>query len=185
MGMTASGFSHRLATIEDVPALHALMGLAIATLQKGFLQPAQIAASAAIMGMDTQLIADGTYFVVLENTRIIGCGGWSNRATLFGGDHSAGRDASLLDPATDTARVRAMYTHPDFARQGVGTLVISLCEAAARAAGFHHAEMAATLAGEQLYQQMGYRAVERFDSEARPGIFLPLVRMRKLIRLPK
>jgi GNAT superfamily N-acetyltransferase len=93
------------------------------------------------MGVDTHLIEDGTYFVVECERRIAGCGGWSRRETLFGGDHSGGRDARLLDPATEPARVRAMYTHPDFARRGVGGLVLSLCDAAAARKGFRSLEL--------------------------------------------
>ena len=120
-------FTHRLATRADLPALTALMAAAIGELQRGFLSEDQIAASRAIMGLDTQLIDDGTYFVVLEGAAVAGCGGWSRRATLYGGDHSPGRDAALLDPATDAARVRAMYTAPAFARRGVGRLILTLC----------------------------------------------------------
>ena len=176
--------THRLAVPADVPALTGLMEAAIGELLRGFLDPAQVAASRAIMGLDTQLIADGTYFVVEDGGRIAGCGGWSRRATLYGGDHSPGRDAVLLDPAVDAARVRAMYTHPDFARRGVGRLVLSLCEAAARAEGFHRVELAATLAGEPLYAACGYAAVERF-SDDRGGVAVPLVRMAKAISPPR
>src|SRR5690606_24375380 len=112
--------------------LVALMNAAIGELQKSFLTEAQIASSRAIMGLDTQLIDDGTYFAVEQDGVIAGCGGWSRRATLYGSDHSPGRDAALLDPAKDAARVRAMYTHPGFARRGVGRLILSLCEDAAR-----------------------------------------------------
>src|SRR4051794_30053412 len=105
---------HRLATRDDLPDLLALMTAAIDELQRGFLDPAQIIASRAIMGLDTQLIDDGTYFAVFDDSRLVGCGGWSRRATLYGGDHSPGRDAALLDPTRDAARVRAMYTHPAF-----------------------------------------------------------------------
>src|SRR3546814_3123888 len=114
----------------------ALMGAAVDILQKPFLDEAQIAASRAIMGLDTQLVDDGTYFVVEEGGVLAGCGGWSRRATLYGGDRSPGRDAALLDPAKDAARVRAMYTHPAFVRRGIGRTILSLCEAAARAEGF-------------------------------------------------
>src|ERR1700754_3998151 len=119
---------HRLAQPSDIPMLRALMARAIAELQRGFLDEARIAASASVMGLDTQLIADGTYFVVELDGRIAGSGGWSRRATLFGGDHSAGRDAALLDPALDPARVRAMYTHPAYTRRGVGRLILARCE---------------------------------------------------------
>ena len=120
-------FTHRLAAPADLEALRAVMALAIAELQKGFLSPERIAASNAVMGLDTQLIADGTYFIVEEDGRIAGCGGWSHRATLYGGDHSKDlRDPAPLDPAVDAARIRAMYTHPDFARRGVGLAPVTL-----------------------------------------------------------
>ena len=128
-------FTSRLATPDDLDALRALMDAAIAELQKPFLDPAQIVSSRTIMGLDTQLIKDGTYFVVEERDVIAGCGGWSRRATLYGGDLTPGRDAALLDPAKDAARVRAMYTHPAFVRRGIGRLILSLCEEAARAEG--------------------------------------------------
>jgi GNAT superfamily N-acetyltransferase len=133
------------------------------------------------MGLDRQLIDDRTYFVVEQAGALAGCGGWSRRATLYGGDHSPGRDAALLDPARDAARVRAMYTHPAFARQGVGRLILTLCEDAARAEGFARAELVATLAGEPLYAACGYRATERFV-DARGGVAVPLVRMAKALQ---
>ena len=193
--------THRLAVDADLPALTALMDAAIGELQRGFLTAAQIEASRLIMGLDTQLIADGTYFVVEEagedslpvgrpdaepasnsagRPRVAGCGGWSRRATLYGGDHSPGRDAALLDPATDAARVRAMYTHPAFARRGVGRLILSLCEAAARAEGFGRVELAGTLSGRPLYEACGYRVIEPFE-DARGGAPVPLLRMGKAL----
>lgn len=178
--MTDAVLTHRLARREDLPALAALMDLAIAELQKAFLDESQITSSRTIMGLDTQLVDDGTYFVVEQNDVIAGCGGWSRRATLYGGDRSPGRDAALLDPATDPARVRAMYTHPAFARRGVGRLILSLCEAAARAEGFSRVELVGTLSGEPLYRACGYQPVERF-TDARGGTPVPLVRMRKVL----
>jgi len=173
-------FTHRLATPADLESLRAVMALAIAELQKGFLSPEQIAASNAVMGLDTQLIADGTYFIVEEDGRIAGCGGWSHRATLYGGDHSKDlRDPASLDPAVDAARIRAMYTHPDFARRGVGRLVMTLCEDAARAAGFARAEMMATLSGEPLYRACGYTPIERIEAPGPDGVAVPLIRMGK------
>jgi GNAT superfamily N-acetyltransferase len=172
-------FRLRLAEPADLPALRALMDLAIARLQAPFLSPEAVAASFSIMGLDTQLVADRTYFVVEAGDRIAGCGGWSRRATLFGGDHSAGRDAAVLDPAKDAARVRAMYTHPDFARRGVGRMILDACEAAAAAEGFGRCELAATLAGEPLYLACGYRQIERFDERTPQGVEVPLVRMSK------
>ena len=172
---------HRLAQHGDIPALTALMDAAIAELQTPFLDPAQVAASRAIMGLDSQLIEDGTYFVVLvagPDGALAGCGGWSRRATMYGGDGSPGRDAALLDPARDPARVRAMYTHPRLVRRGVGRLILQLCEAAARAEGFRRAELVATLAGEPLYRACGWTPVEPI-LDARGGVGGPLLRMAK------
>jgi GNAT superfamily N-acetyltransferase len=175
-------FTHRLAALDDLDALRAVMARAIAELQKGFLGPEQIAASHAVMGLDTQLVADGTYFIIEERGTLAGCGGWSHRATLYGGDHSKDlRDPAPLDPAVDAARIRAMYTHPDFARRGVGRLVMTLCEDAARAAGFRRAEMMATLAGEPLYRACGYAPIERVEAPGPGGVAVPLIRMGKTL----
>ena len=170
----------RIARPEDLPALAAVMDAAIGELQKGFLAPEQIAASRAIMGLDRQLVADGTYFIVEQDGRIAGCGGWSRRATLYGGDHTPGRDPELLDPARDAARVRAMYTHPDFARRGVGRLILELCEAAARAEGFKRLELMGTMSGRPLYESYGFTAIEEIV-DARGGAPVPLTRMGKAI----
>jgi GNAT superfamily N-acetyltransferase len=176
--MAGHALRPRLARPDDIAQLTALMAAAIAELQRPFLDPAQIAASWALMGLDRQLIEDRTYFVIEQAGALAGCGGWSRRATLYGGDHSPGRDAALLDPARDAARVRAMYTHPAYARRGVGRLILTLCEDAARAEGFGRAELVATLAGLPLYAACGYRARERFVDE-RGGAPVPLVRMTK------
>ncbi|WP_245501620.1 GNAT family N-acetyltransferase [Mesorhizobium sp. M2A.F.Ca.ET.067.02.1.1] len=130
--MAGQELQYRTATRDDIERISALMGLAIAELQKPFLDDAQIESSRAIMGLDTQLIDDGTYFVVTCAGALAGCGGWSRRSTMYGGDKTPGRSAALLDPARDAARVRAMYTHPDFVRRGVGRLILSLCEDVAR-----------------------------------------------------
>src|ERR1700742_3916992 len=106
--------THRPAVMDDIPALRALMTRAIATILPAFLSPAEVEASFAVMGLDSQLIEDGTYFVITRDGALAGCGGWSRRATLFGGNHTRGRDARLLDPKTEPARVRAMYTAPHF-----------------------------------------------------------------------
>lgn len=172
---------HRLAVRDDIAVLKPLMESAIRELLKPFLSPEAVAASFSIMGLDTQLIDDGTYFVVESGGRIAGCGGWSRRATLFGGDHSAGRDAALLDPKGDAARVRAMYTHPDFVRRGVGRLVLQLCEEAAARAGFARVELAATLSGKPLYRACGYGEIETFESDTPSGVRVPLIRMGKRI----
>jgi GNAT superfamily N-acetyltransferase len=172
----------RPALEADLPALRQLMDAAIRDLQAPFLSPEEVAASFSVMGLDTQLVADRTYFVVEAGERIAGCGGWSRRATLFGGDHSQGRDAAQLDPARDAARVRAMYTNPDFTRRGVGRMVLDACEAAAAAEGFARCELAATLAGEPLYKACGYRQIERFTADTPQGVPVPLVRMGKPLR---
>ncbi|MGX7896280.1 GNAT family N-acetyltransferase [Tsuneonella sp. HG222] len=178
----AAGFATRLAREADLPAIGALMELAIEHLQRPFLDPAQIAASHAGMGLDTTLIRDGTYFAVEEDRMLVGCGGWSRRATLYGGDRaSALRDDRLLDPAREPARIRAMYTHPVHARRGIGRLIITLCEDAARAEGFVRARMMATLAGEPLYAACGYRVVERVDRLVPEGVAVPGVIMEKAL----
>jgi GNAT superfamily N-acetyltransferase len=174
----------RLAVPEDLPALRALMNASIGELLRPFLAPDAVAASFDIMGLDSQLVADGTYFVVEDDGRLAGCGGWSRRATLFGGDHSAGRDAALLDPTRDAARVRAMYTHPDHVRKGVGRLILEACEAAAAGEGFTRCELAGTLAGEPLYRACGYREIERFTAPTSHGVEVPLVRMGKALPPP-
>ena len=175
-----SDFRHRLAQIDDLPALRALMTRAIEALQDGFLSPEQVCASHKVMGLDTQLIIDQTYFLIEDGGRIAGCGGWSPRATLYGGDDSiVTREPALLDPATNAAKIRAMYTDPAFVRRGVGKLVLSLCEDAARAAGFARAEMMATLSGEPLYRAAGYLPVEAIQSAPIDGIRVPLIRMEK------
>ncbi|MFG1992978.1 GNAT family N-acetyltransferase [Actinoplanes sp. NPDC048988] len=170
----------RLASTADLETLKSLIAAAIAELQKGFLTPEQIDSSTAIMGLDTQLIEDKTYFVIEDEGEIAGCGGWSRRATLYGGDHSTGRDAGLLDPAKDPAKVRAMYTHPAHTRRGVGRLILSLCEQAAAAEGFTALELMGTLSGRPLYEAYGFEAVEQVE-DARGGAPVPLVRMRKKI----
>jgi GNAT superfamily N-acetyltransferase len=171
----------RVATRDDVDSLRALIELAIAELSKAFLTGDQIRSSAAIMGLDTQLIDDGTYFVIEADGVIAGCGGWSRRATLYGGDHSSGRDAALLDPSRDPARIRAMYTHPAYTRRGVGRLVLRTCEEAAAAEGFEVLELMGTMAGRPLYEAAGYRVTEQL-TDATGGVEVPLARMRKTVR---
>lgn len=159
--------------------MRTIMRSAIDELQKGFLSDQEIAASRAFMGLDTQLVADGTYFVAEDGGYIAGCGGWSRRATLYGGDHSADlREPRLLDPESEPARVRAMYTHPEFTRRGVGRMILEASEIAARDEGFREVELMATLAGEPLYRACGYQQVERTSATV-DQITVPLVRMRK------
>lgn len=170
----------RLAEAGDVTRLRAVMDAAITQLQRQFLTEAQIASSHAIMGLDTQLIEDGTYYVVESGDQVAGCGGWSRRATLYGGNATPGRDARLLDPTAESARVRAMYTNPAFARRGVGRMILSLCESAATAEGFTRLELMATLSGERLYLAYGFQPVQRVvDTTGGTGV--PLVKMAKPI----
>ena len=170
----------RRATHADGDMLRRLADRSIAELQRDFLTEDQIEASRAIMGIDTQLIDDGTYFVVEIGDELAGCGGWSRRATLYGGDATSGRDAALLDPTIDAARVRAMYTSPEFARRGVGRRILELCEADARAEGFRRLELMATLSGRSLYESYGFVAIEDVVDD-RGGVPVPLVRMGRAI----
>ena len=176
--MTNTILTHRLARRDDLDTLRELMDEAISELQKPFLDESQIASSRAIMGLDTQLIDDETYFIVEADGQLAGCGGWSRRATLYGGDRTPGRSTALLDPEKDPARIRAMYTHPNHKRKGVGWLILSLCEEAARAEGFTRMELVATMAGEPLYRACGYVQYESFVDD-RGGAGVPLLRMHK------
>lgn len=172
--------SIRLAMMEDCPAIRDLMALAIRELQKGFLTEQQIEASSAGMGLDTLLIEDGTYFTVWSGVELAGCGGWSKRATLYGGNHSAGRSERLLDPATERGRIRAMYTHPAHTRRGIGSMILQAGEHAARDAGFSELEMAATMSGKPLYMRAGY-AVESEWFDTNGSVPVPLATMVKRI----
>jgi GNAT superfamily N-acetyltransferase len=174
-------FAHRLARAEDMPALQVLMTAAIRDLLPQFLSPEKVEASFAVMGVDSQLIEDGTYFILEEGGVLAGCGGWSRRATLFGHNHTAGRDARLLDPAKEAARIRAMYTAPVFVRRGVGRRILELCEAAARKEGFARAELGATAGGEPLYRACGYQEIERMEVPTQGGVSVPITRMGKLL----
>lgn len=174
----------RAATAVDLPALRTLMMLSIDRGQAAVLTPGQIAASRAVMGLDTQLVRDGTYFVVEEDGVPVGCGGWSRRATLYGGDHSTAlRDPALLDPTRDAARIRAMYTHPEHVRRGIGRMILARCEQAARDEGFTAVELMGTAGGVPLYAACGYAAVERADADV-DGVVVPLTRMRKPLHAP-
>lgn len=164
-----------------MPALQVLMTAAIRDLLPQFLSPEKVEASFAVMGVDSQLIEDGTYFILEEGGVLAGCGGWSRRATLFGHNHTAGRDARLLDPAKEAARIRAMYTAPVFVRRGVGRRILELCEAAARKEGFARAELGATAGGEPLYRACGYQEIERMEVPTQGGVSVPITRMGKAL----
>jgi GNAT superfamily N-acetyltransferase len=185
-------FCLRLATEADVPALNALIEASVRGLQAGDYTQAQIeGALGTVLGLDTQLIRDGTYFVAeapLETETVVGeaaglvmagCGGWSKRKTLFGADRGPGREPELLDPRVDAAKVRAIFVHPGFARMGLGTLILAKVEAEARAAGFTRYEMGSTLTGVPLYRLKGYVEVERIDVPLGNGEALPVVKMVK------
>ncbi len=173
-------FTHRLARLDDLEALRKVMARSIEQLQSSFLTPEQVAASHKVMGLDTQLVKDGTYFMIESGGRVAGCGGWSFRATLYGGDESdVAREPERLDPAADAAKIRAMYTDPEFTRRGIGTRIITLCENAASEAGFQRVELMATAAGIPLYRKQGYEssAGEQFADIG--GVKVPLLRMEK------
>jgi len=176
--------SLRLATRADEPALHALIEASVRALQKNDYTPEQIdGALGTLLGLDTQLVADGTYFVAEARAAcariIVGCGGWSHRKTLFGSDHAPVREPNFLDPTTDAAKIRAFFIHPDWVRRGLGSKILEACESAARAAGFSRFEMGATLTGVPLYLSRGYHIVERIEAPLRNGAALPIVRMAK------
>ncbi len=170
----------RLATPEDIPALDQLMRRSVRSLSAGYYTERQIELSLIhVFGIDTQIVADGTYFVAEANGQIAGCGGWSKRRTLYGGDQAKEGEDSLLDPATEPARIRAFFVDPDFARKGIGRQIIEACEAAARAAGFTHLELGATLPGVPLYAKLGYNPIEHIEHPMPEGEVLPIVRMGK------
>jgi len=178
------GFTHRLALETDAGEIAVLMDAAISQLLPGFLSPAQVALSRAIMGPDRQLVADGTYFVMHDTKtgRLAACGGWSARTSPYGGHPSTPeRNAALLRIAKDAARIRAMYTHPDFVRRGLGRRVLEICEGAAREAGFSRVELMATLAGEPLYRACGYHEIEPVISASLDGVDVPGLRMGKAL----
>ena len=171
----------RLATMTDIPALEELIRVSVTALSAEHYTSRQIrSALIHVFGVDTQLIADGTYFVAEIEGQLVGSGGWSKRTTLFGGDQSkVDNFDSLLDPATEAARIRAFYVHPGWSRRGVGSSILTACEDAARAAGFRRVELAATLPGEPLYAARGYEKAEAMQLKTPDGESLPAFRMTK------
>jgi GNAT superfamily N-acetyltransferase len=177
-------FALRKALPDDVPALTSLIDLSVRELQRHDYTPAQIdGALASVFGVDTQLVADGTYFVVeaMPSQEMVGCGGWSQRRTLYGGDQWIRREDSLLDPRTDAAKIRAFFVHPHWSRRGIGSLILDACEKAAIAAGFTRLEMGATLTGVALYKARGYTELEPLGVPLNNGETLPIVRMAKIV----
>ncbi len=185
----------RLAVPEDAPILRQLIEASARGLQTEDYTSAQIeGALQTVFGVDSQLIADGTYIVAEapyaeaepalgvsagSQWKIVGCGGWSKRKTLYGSDHWTGREDTLLDPQRDAAKIRAFFIHPAWARRGVGTLILEACEEAARAAGFTRYEMGATLTGAKLFGAKGYVAVKPISIPLVNGETLPVVHMEK------
>jgi GNAT superfamily N-acetyltransferase len=193
----AADIQIRKATPADIPRLREVIEASVRGLQAADYTAAQIeGALKSVYGVDSQLIADGTYLVaeIFESNRkpgtvkpmivkptIVACGGWSQRKTLYGGDQFAAREDSLLDPARDAAKIRAFFVHPDWARRGIGSLILEACEKAAREAGFTRLEMGATLSGVAFYKAKGYAALENQQAALGNGEVLPIVRMAKSV----
>jgi GNAT superfamily N-acetyltransferase len=178
-------FQIRQANHADVGELRILIELSVRGLHRNDYTPAQIeGALGHALGLDTQLIEDGTYFAAVPRSKpelIVGCGGWSYRKTLFGGDHGPHREKALLDPATEAAKIRAIFVHPEWARQGLGTLILKHCEDAAQRAGFRSLEMGSTLTGIPLYSLKGYQRCESVGIPLPNGEVLPIVHMVKTL----
>ena len=177
--------THRIATQADVAAIIELMQLSIEENMKSFLSAVEIEAVKESMGVDETLIEDGTYFLIETlhdaQTVLVGCGGWGKRKTLYGGNHTVGRDDSLSDPSVDAARIRAMYTHPSWTRRGIGTYLLELGENAARDAGFKTSELGSTVPGEPLYLARGYVEVSRENHIGANGAESIVIKMRKTL----
>ena len=171
---------YRVALLADITALDELIPLSARRLQSNYYSAEQLdGAIGTVFGVDSQLIKDGTYFVAITDGKIVGCGGWSKRKTLYGGDKGKAGDDPLRDPLTEPAMIRAFFVHPDFARRGIGREFLRLSEAAVLAAGFCGIEIVATLAGEPLYAACGYVVVERYDIKLVNGASMPVVRMKR------
>jgi GNAT superfamily N-acetyltransferase len=170
----------RLAKLDDVAEIERLIEMSVLALQAGDYTPAQMAgALGGVFGVDRQLIRDRSYFVADRDGRIVGCGGWSRRQTLFGSDAVEGKDDAELRPGVDPARIRAFFVHPGFARKGVGSQMMRACEEAAHVHGFTSLTLVATLTGEKLYVRHGFTAVERYSTPLGNGETLPMIVMQK------
>lgn len=174
-------FQVRLATVDDIPELRELIPASVRALSNGYSARQVELALGVVFGVDSQLIADGTYYVAECDGRLAGGGGWSKRRTLYGGDEGKTGPDELLDPARDAARIRAFFVHPDFARRGIGRRLIEACEAAAWAMGFRRMELGATPAGEPLYASAGYVVTGRFEIALADGEVLPAAHMAKTL----
>jgi len=175
--------SVRPATTADIPAMEALIARSGIQLSEGFYTPEQAQAiTRHVFGVDTQLVADQTYFVIEKDGQLAACGGWSKRKTLFGADRTKQGADPLLDPATEAARIRAFFVDPAMARQGLGRQLLQHCADAALRGGFHTLELAATMPGVPLYQACGFEIVDPIEITLPGDIKVPLAKMRKSIR---
>jgi GNAT superfamily N-acetyltransferase len=175
-------FALRKATLDDRSVLDRLIADSARGLSPPDYTAEQVeAALGSAFGVDSELIRDGTYFVAEADGRIVGCGGWSRRATLFGSDAQPGRRSELLDPARDAARIRAFFVHPDWARRGIGRAILERCESEAQAHGFRSAELLATLPGVPFYRSLGYEGKDRTEHALRDGVTIDFVPMRKVL----
>jgi GNAT superfamily N-acetyltransferase len=173
-------FSLRKAALSDKPAISSLIEMSARGLSREEYSDEQIeAAIRSIFGVDSELIKDGTYFVAEAESQLVGCGGWSRRRTLFGGDQYAARESAELDPERDAAKIRAFFVHPEWARKGVGRAILERCEQEARACGFRSLELMATLPGVKFYRSLGYEGDERVTLEVSDGTTIDFVPMRK------
>ncbi|MBV8665671.1 MAG: GNAT family N-acetyltransferase [Burkholderiaceae bacterium] len=171
---------YRKATLADAEAIRNIIVASVEGLSRGDYDERQIqAALGSAFGLDSELVRDGTYFVVEDGSEPVACGGWSKRKTLFGGDQQAGRQSELLDPAADSARVRAFFVRPEWARRGIGRTLLELCEAEARQHGFHSTQLMATLPGHRLYKACGYIGDERVDTPLPGEVVIEFIPMRK------
>jgi len=172
----------RLARVADVPMLRQLIERSARDLSVGFYGEAQIeSAIRHVFGVDSIMISDGTYFVAEIEGVTAGCGGWSRRRNLYGGDQRPTGSMELLDPALEAARIRAFFVAPEFARRGVGRRLLEACTQAARDAGFRRLELMATLPGVPFYRNAGFRECERLTDTLPDGTRIDFVRMEHLI----
>jgi len=175
-------FTINPAKIEETSQLQSLIEKSVKGLSINYYTEQQIeSALIHVFGVDSQLIIDQTYYIVRDADKIAGCGGWSKRKTLFGGDQTKGREDPLLNPLTDAARIRAFFVHPDWARKGVGTALLNFCTDGAAAAGFHQLQLAATLPGVPFYSRLGFSIIENKEIVLADGETLPLAVMYKAI----
>jgi N-acetylglutamate synthase-like GNAT family acetyltransferase len=180
--VTGDGVTLRSATLRDVPSIEALIARSARALSAGYYTESQVESLLRhVFGADSRLVADGSYFVCDAGGELAAAGGWSRRRTLYGGDRSKTGDDPPLDPATEPARIRAFFVHPDWARRGLGRRLYAQCAAGARKAGFTRLTLVATLPGEPLYRALGFAPVERFVLRLPEGVEVPVIRMDRAL----